>query len=123
MALRNARARKQYDALLEADPHCHYCREPVSRTPAGGRERRATADHIVPRAYGGNDNPANIVLACWACNQAKMHQPVTCWCDRCCEAVAFYATKWLDANAAGFRIGPRPGFAEEMARQGRAVHV
>ena len=42
---------------------CFYCGE-----PAGAK---ATFDHLIPRAYGGADDPANIVLAHRRCNQRK----------------------------------------------------
>jgi 5-methylcytosine-specific restriction endonuclease McrA len=35
----------------------------------------ATRDHVVPRAAGGKTN-ANVVAACWACNQAKAARSV-----------------------------------------------
>lgn len=42
---------------------CFYCGEPVGA--------KATFDHVVPRAYGGTDDPGNIVLAHRRCNQLK----------------------------------------------------
>lgn len=33
--------------------------------------RSATVDHLVPRTAGGTDDPANLVCACWICNQTK----------------------------------------------------
>ena len=42
---------------------CFYCGEPVGAN--------ATDDHVIPRAYGGVDAVANIVLAHRRCNQMK----------------------------------------------------
>jgi 5-methylcytosine-specific restriction endonuclease McrA len=42
---------------------CFYCDAPVGA--------KATVDHLIPRAYGGTDEPANIVLAHRRCNQRK----------------------------------------------------
>lgn len=42
---------------------CFYCGEPVGA--------KATFDHVVPQAYGGVDEPNNIVLAHRRCNQMK----------------------------------------------------
>ncbi len=42
---------------------CFYCGEPVGR--------KATFDHVIPKAYGGADDPGNIVLAHLRCNRMK----------------------------------------------------
>ncbi|PWC37511.1 HNH endonuclease [Azospirillum sp. TSO35-2] len=42
---------------------CFFCDGPV-----GGQ---ATFDHLIPQAYGGIDDPANVVLAHRRCNQRK----------------------------------------------------
>ncbi|HYG87748.1 MAG TPA: HNH endonuclease [Azospirillum sp.] len=42
---------------------CFYCGEPVGV--------KATFDHVIPQAYGGVDEPGNIVLAHRRCNQLK----------------------------------------------------
>lgn len=42
---------------------CFYCGEPVGA--------KATFDHLIPRCYGGSDEPGNIVLAHRRCNQLK----------------------------------------------------
>lgn len=42
---------------------CFLCGEPV-----GGK---ATFDHLIPQAYGGANEPANVVLAHRRCNQTK----------------------------------------------------
>ncbi|HYD98564.1 MAG TPA: HNH endonuclease [Alphaproteobacteria bacterium] len=42
---------------------CFYCAEPVGA--------KATFDHVIPQAFGGTDDPGNIVLAHRRCNQRK----------------------------------------------------
>jgi len=42
---------------------CFLCGEPV-----GGK---ATFDHLIPQAYGGVDEPSNVVLTHRRCNQKK----------------------------------------------------
>lgn len=42
---------------------CFYCGEPIGA--------KATFDHLIPQAYGGADEPANVVLAHRRCNQKK----------------------------------------------------
>jgi len=42
---------------------CFYCGGPVGA--------KATFDHLIPQAYGGTDDPGNIVLAHRRCNQMK----------------------------------------------------
>ncbi|MBP2230550.1 hypothetical protein J2847_003855 [Azospirillum agricola] len=42
---------------------CFFCGEPVGA--------KATFDHLIPLAYGGIDEPSNVVLAHRRCNQRK----------------------------------------------------
>lgn len=42
---------------------CFYCGEVMGA--------KATFDHVIPRAYGGIDSPANVVLAHRRCNLRK----------------------------------------------------
>lgn len=48
-----------------ADGRCEYCRAPM----LGGY--RFHIDHIIPVSSGGTLDPANLALACAACNLAK----------------------------------------------------
>ena len=60
--------------LSEAQNHrCAYCQLPIHATSCSHYKDsdRATADHIVPRAYLGPDDPENMVAACVRCNLAK----------------------------------------------------
>ena len=51
-------------ALVAQRGRCRYCKGRLTR-------RRATADHVQPRALGGSDHHGNIAAACEACNLAK----------------------------------------------------
>lgn len=44
---------------------CHYC----------GIKRPLTADHIIPRIYGGSDEASNLVPACRTCNTSRGKKP------------------------------------------------
>ena len=50
---------------------CHIC----------GRAGANSVDHLVPRAHGGSDDPANLAAAHKSCNEARgarvAEQPVT----------------------------------------------
>ncbi len=48
--------------------NCYYCGAKFSATD---KRFKKTKDHKVPRSRGGNSDPANIVDACFSCNQAK----------------------------------------------------
>lgn len=43
---------------------CVYCGDPAT-----------TTDHLTPRAYGGTDDPSNLVPACGPCNSRKHTLP------------------------------------------------
>ncbi len=43
---------------------CAYCGDPAT-----------SWDHVRPIAWGGEDEPHNMVPACWPCNKAKRAQP------------------------------------------------
>lgn len=83
--------------LMKESCRCHYCGKPVERyneifhsfgvDPVDGIgaldtfQRRylfsfmATVDHVVARQDGGKTIRANVVLACWGCNQARHRKP------------------------------------------------
>lgn len=50
------------DVLARDGSTCRYC---------GNATARPTIDHVVPRCQGGGDEPANLAVACWACNIRK----------------------------------------------------
>ena len=47
---------------------CTYCEAPAT-----------SVDHVVPRALGGSDDPANLVPACTWCNSSKCHTQLDEW--------------------------------------------
>jgi 5-methylcytosine-specific restriction endonuclease McrA len=47
-------------AVLDEEPLCRWCGQPSE-----------TADHILPRAHGGDDRRENLTGACTACNLAR----------------------------------------------------
>ena len=50
-----------YRGILERDEHiCQYC-----------GKRGVTIDHVIPKSRGGSNAPANLVAACYPCNQKK----------------------------------------------------
>jgi hypothetical protein len=51
--------------VMRRDKHtCRYC-------GASAPDVKLTVDHVVPRALGGGDEPANLVTACKDCNAGK----------------------------------------------------
>ena len=56
--------RLRYEILRRDGFQCHYC---GAKPP----DVRLTADHVVPVALGGKDDPDNLVAACDACNGGK----------------------------------------------------
>lgn len=56
--------------LLERDgPQCHWCRTEFTN------EIRPTFDHLIPFRQGGGDTLANLVLACYPCNNDRANAP------------------------------------------------
>lgn len=56
--------RLRFEILKRDGFRCKCC----GATPA---QRELRVDHIVPRANGGTDDPANLIAACFACNAGK----------------------------------------------------
>lgn len=50
-----------------AGHRCEYCHLPESQSPVA----KLQIEHILPRKHGGGDDPANLGLACIACNLHK----------------------------------------------------
>lgn len=48
---------------------CHYCTRQMTRKPVG--KYFATEDHILPRSQGGSSMIANLVGACFTCNNMR----------------------------------------------------
>jgi 5-methylcytosine-specific restriction endonuclease McrA len=52
-------------AQIAADPRCRDCGH------TGSIDNPLTADHVVPRARGGRNEPSNLATRCRVCNSAK----------------------------------------------------
>jgi len=55
---------ERYDVLKRAGFRCELCGVPAD-------ERALDVDHILPRKYGGTDDPENLQALCWKCNANK----------------------------------------------------
>jgi 5-methylcytosine-specific restriction endonuclease McrA len=56
--------------LSEAQNHrCCWCGKRL--VESGPRDDRPTFEHAIPLSRGGEDTPANIVIACYGCNQRR----------------------------------------------------
>ena len=79
--------RLRYEILRRDNHACRYC---------GGvaPDVALTVDHVVPRALGGEDVPANLVAACKDCNAGKSSMPAD---SSVVEDVASDALRWAKA--------------------------
>jgi hypothetical protein len=79
--------RMRYEILRRDNHACRYC---------GGvaPDVVLTVDHVVPRALGGRDEPANLVAACKDCNAGKSSMPAD---SSVVEDVASDALRWAKA--------------------------
>lgn len=59
------------------DGKCAYCGVVMDVSPTGPTERRATIDHVIPRARGGPDVEENTLAACLLCNRDKADMPLS----------------------------------------------
>lgn len=60
--------------LLKQKGACYWCGENMTVETVQPLSRRAaTFEHITPTSLGGTDHQSNLVMACFACNQA--HRP------------------------------------------------
>jgi 5-methylcytosine-specific restriction endonuclease McrA len=50
---------------------CHLCCQPIDRRLRGDAWMRATIDHIIPIALGGDHTYENTKAAHWICNMKK----------------------------------------------------
>lgn len=87
-AYNRAQAQKRRKAVKRSDEHfapqdverlmraqrrrCHYCRAPLTA-------HDYEVDHVVPLKRGGDNSPANIVLACQPCNGSKGSKTLDEW--------------------------------------------
>lgn len=60
------RGKREYrDRLWQRSPYCRFCGVRI------GKQADATIDHVIPQARGGQNAPANLILACTRCNDVK----------------------------------------------------
>lgn len=66
--------------------HCLWCANPVVLQAGEVRagtftlgERAATLDHLVPRSAGGDNNAANLLTCCSACNESRGDTEAAAW--------------------------------------------
>ena len=85
--------------LRPTDP-CSYCGAPAD-----------VFDHVVPRAYGGTDDRANLTPACGPCNRHKADQPAATFrlTDR--EKVAWLLARGWWRHTGGWRSPDRDDWA------------
>lgn len=57
--------------LLRQKGRCFYCNIEISVHPGPCSRRKATLDHKIPLAFGGEPFGENVVVACLPCNAAK----------------------------------------------------
>lgn len=59
---------------------CQHCnrRVRIVKLKAGERQPKdmATEDHVIPRSAGGSDDLANLLLACFPCNNDRGDMPI-----------------------------------------------
>jgi len=80
---------------------CHYCFERTNRRT--GSLLQATKDHVVPRAFGGQNNIDNYVLACARCNNERGTILFFCDCHFCVTRIqrALASQTFIDHVFAG----------------------
>lgn len=62
------RIAETYWASVGIPLECAYCPGPYDEV-----------DHVLARRHGGTDDPANLLPACFACNNSKRAKPVATW--------------------------------------------
>jgi 5-methylcytosine-specific restriction endonuclease McrA len=93
-------------ARIEQDNLCFLCGNEMTRAGTG-LDTSCTAEHLVPRCYGGRDVKENIVAACKRCNEAKD------------DAAAFMPKPTGRKHKRNSRVTPEAIQAQERKAQGR----
>ena len=74
-------ARNQISTLVRMyDNICHYCGRQCVRN---GGKLAPTREHVVPKAFGGENTIKNFVLACAGCNHERGTMLFFCECEHC----------------------------------------
>lgn len=99
--------RMRYEVLRRDNYACRYC-------GAAAPDAHLTVDHVIPKALGGGDEPANLVTACQPCNSGKA---ASCPDAPIVDDVAADALRWAAAmrRAADAQTGEREDEREYVA--------
>lgn len=71
------RTKDRYIFLAERDGGeiCFYCKIPLRYKKETEKYKKATFDHVIPKALGGRTHSLeNLVLSCWPCNEKKANK-------------------------------------------------
>lgn len=79
--------RLRYEVMRRDNHSCRYCGQ---TSP----EVKLTVDHVQPIALGGQDEPSNLVTACFDCNIGKSSAPID---SETVEQVSADAVRWAAA--------------------------
>jgi 5-methylcytosine-specific restriction endonuclease McrA len=70
-SLRKRIGSRRHEAIMaRGGRRCVYC---------GAAHGPMQIDHVLPRAAGGSDDPANLVVACASCNCQRHDLPMRLW--------------------------------------------
>lgn len=97
---------------------CAYCFNRMAK--AIGRRNTVTADHIIPRVHGGNDEPDNLVGVCSVCNNKKRHTPLLIFMlnkQRSRHNLPAYKDRRVKPNREWF-IEPEPVLSKQLEHFG-----
>lgn len=75
---------------------CAYCGVGMSEDPKG--LDKATLDHVVTLHHGGSNAPANLVVACFLCNEYR----------QLVDAEVFHELRCRTARSGSWPVGGRP---------------
>lgn len=64
-------AKLRYKILKRDSEQCVKCGDSPKKNP----EVMLEVDHVIPVAKGGTNNPENLQMLCWSCNQGKTDAP------------------------------------------------
>lgn len=106
--------------IVKHDNLCHYCERPCEKS---SKTRYPTRDHIVPRAFGGENSMDNYVLACAECNNNRGTSLFYCECRDCQERIldALYDSDAVKHIFDGIIVHNKPRIRKkDMASAGRA---